>query len=223
MLRIKRRIWLRLWLLVIRFGVRFGTKRQLRGLAVTVWARSPEECEAIFDNLDAALGLIQTHAPVRFQDLRKDAAHILVAGERSRSGSYIPQLRVIELYHKDVLDWSPSWVACLVIHEAQHARLFRLGFDYTVPRRGRIERICIQAEKNFALRLPDGEEMASDADDRLREDLDFIHSTEGWRRGREDRLRMNLQGLEELGLPRWLMVMIRGIYRRRLARITGER
>ena len=212
-----------IWLLVIRSGLRFGTKRRLRGLAVAVWAINPGECEAIFDKLDGALGLIESHAPDKFRNLRKDVTSILVAGSGSASGLYIPQLRVIEIYHKDVLDETAGWVATLLIHEAQHARLFRLGFGYQEAIRGRIERICHQAEKNFALRLPDGDELVSVADDRLREDLEFIHSSEGRLRGLDDRMRMELQGLEDLGCPQWLMTVMAWIYRRRLARITNER
>jgi hypothetical protein len=107
-------------------------------------------------------------------------------------GQYHPGDRVCELYvgwvqHQDV---PPEAVASAIIHEAEHARLLRLGFKYTPELQLRIERMCHRAERIFGKRLPDGAAVITQAEEGMKVDDAFYD--------REQRLTRERAALEEL-------------------------
>jgi hypothetical protein len=163
-----------------------------------------------FEKLERALGLIGQYAPAKLEAMQSDVESILVAGDPSVSGYYIPKLRMMELNVDHVLDeqTTAEALACTLIHEAQHARLWRLGFGYKEAMRARIEKLCIRAERNFARLLPDGGELVAAAETWLAADLEFTFSIEGRRQAQ-------LKALEELGCPAWSVKLVERISRRR--------
>lgn len=198
---------------------RFSAKRELHRLTVAVWKLSTsKERSLAFDRLDAALGLIERYAPNKLKALQKDVRAILVAGLPSFWGCYVHKLRMIELYSDYVLDdqTTPESIASTLIHEAQHARLWRLGFGYDEPIRARIERLCFRAEKNFARLLPKGEESVARAEAWIEADLEPVFSIEGRRQA-------NLNALEKLGGPSWLIRIMAWVSRRRIDRAKNNR
>lgn len=197
-----------------RFFFRFGARRRLHDLEVAVWLlRTSDEQAIAFDKLESALSLIEEYAPARFQDLQRDLDSILVAGAPNYRATYIHKLRRAEFYEGYLLDpvTTPASLACTLIHEAQHARLFRLGFGYDEPIRGRIERICFRVQRNFALLLPAGEELVAEAEAMLAADLEFMNSHEARTQGR-------LKALGKLGCPGWLIAIAAWISQRRTAK-----
>lgn len=177
--------------------------------------RISEEQEA-FQKLDTALALIRRHAPAKLRVLQMDLDSILVAGLPDYRAIYVHKMRMVEFYHRYLLDpdTTPETLACVLIHEAQHARLFRLGFGYEEPIRGRIERLCFRAERNFARLLPAGEDLIAEADSMIAAEPDSIFSDEARRQAK-------LEALRELGGPNWLVSTMDWISRRRLAKHTG--
>lgn len=191
---------------------RFSDKRELHRLPVAVWMLTTSEEKALaFDRLGSALGLIERYAPTKLQALQEDVRSILVAGHPGIWGCYVHKLRMIELYSDYVLDdrTTPESIASTLVHEAQHARLYRLGFGYDEPIRARIERLCFRAERNFARLLPKGEESVARAEALIEADLEPIFSAEGRRQA-------NLEALAKLGAPAWLTKIAAWVSRRRI-------
>ena len=60
---------------------------------------------------------------------------------------------------------SAAQIASVIVHEATHARMMRLGFGYEEPKRVRIEHICFGAQQAFARRLPDGEQLVKEVEE----------------------------------------------------------
>ena len=140
-----------------------------------------------------------------------DIQSVVVAGAPSAHASYIHELRAVELYDEYVLDaqTTPDSIACTLVHEAQHARLYRLGFGYDKAIGVRIEKLCFRAQRNFARLLPDGEKLVAEAEAWMEADPE-VFSNEA-RRGRE------LQALRDLGCPEWFVKIMAWIARRRAA------
>jgi hypothetical protein len=154
--------------LLDRIGGFFTATRTVGGVAVGIFMPlSADESTALFAKVGEALGLLETYAPVRFSAARADVlGGILVRGRPDEIAHYDPICRRCELY----VDWvkdpevTPAAVALAVIHEAQHARLFRLGFGYEPAIQPRIERLCFRAERAVARRLPDGAALVKSAE-----------------------------------------------------------
>ncbi len=197
-------------LLLMRAMFWLSPKRRLHGIHTAIWfLASSDERLTAFTKIEAALEVIGEHAPVRFAQLCRDVKRILVFGDPTVLGRHIRHLAMIELYFDYTLaaDTSSAQLASTIVHEAQHARLCRLGFGYEEPIRGRIERLCFMAERNFAHRLPDGGEIAERAEQFMEAEADLYFSKRALRQAK-------LKALRELGCPDWLV---------RVAAWIGER
>jgi hypothetical protein len=146
---------------------RFSTRERLNGMDVAVFMPvSAAERSLIFGKLGAALALVETHAPRRFATLRHDLRQLLACGRPDAAAQYDPERQLCELY----VDWvkredvSPEIVASAIVHEAEHARLWRLGFRYAPELHARIERLCHRAERVFGKRLPNGAAVVAQAE-----------------------------------------------------------
>lgn len=191
----------------------FGAKRTLHRLRVAVWMLSTSKEKALaFHKLDSALMLIETYAPGKIKALQMDVRSILIVGLPIFRGRYIHKQRMIELQIEYVLDaqTTPASLACTLVHEAQHARLCRLGFGYEEPIRGRIERLCFRAERNFARLLPKCEKLAAEAEAWMQADLEPVFSKEAIRQA-------GLEALGNLGCPDWIIKTMAWVFRRRAA------
>ncbi len=195
-----------------RFFFCFGAKRTLHDLRVAVWMPSTSQEKAlVLDKLDSALALIDKYTPKKFKVLQMDVRFILVAGVPTARGSYIHKLRMVELYQEYVLDaqTTPTSLACLLIHEAQHARLRRLGFGYDETIRNRIEKICYRAQRNFARLLPNSNALVAEAEAQMEADPEFFSN--------ESHRRRDMKALRDLGCPDWIIKTAAWVARRRAA------
>ena len=161
------------------------------------------------EKLEGALKLIENLKRREIEALRSDVCCILVAGNQTFRGQFLDELRMVELHDDYVCaeETTIEGLACTLVHEAQHARLFRLGFDYAPRNRGRIERICFRAERNFAKLLPGGDELVARANEWMQSAAEGHFSPRA-------RMEANLRALRELGCPEAVI---------RLARWMGER
>jgi len=166
--------------------------------------------QLIYKRLQDALSLIEEYSPVRFAQLTNDVERILVAGDPTFHGQYIQKLRLVELYDDYVLDddTTTEELASTLVHESQHARLFRLGLGYEENIRNRIERLCFMSERIFSHRIPNGDKVWKRADAWLNNDLDEHFSN----KAREE---ADFQALEQLGCPVWIQKLLKRYVRRR--------
>lgn len=136
--------------------VRLSTRYELRGIRIadsTVDGGDPN----IRIRLDEALDLLQRTSPRHFERVRKAFSCVLV--EKFSGPSFIPIARICILSRSLVIDGDVADICLLLMHEATHDRLNRLGFRYEPEMRARIERLCVLAELDLARVLPDSERL----------------------------------------------------------------
>ena len=187
-----------------RISFRLGTVRTLHQLPVSVSILKSEDEETAFTKVGLALDLISHFAPEKYKALKKDVASIFVSDAIGSLGNYGRRLKSVRLRASYVTDPETTHqaIACCLIHEAQHGRLYRLGFGYDDAVRTRIERICMIAERNFARRLPGCAALVADLEDRL--DFDWgphISDEAIWRSNVEARIKL----LKDYNVPGWLV------------------
>lgn len=114
-------------------------------------------------------------------------------------------------------DTTLAAVACTIVHEATHGRLFKLGIPYDAPIRHRIEQVCIKASLLTAQRLP-GTEAGAEAEC-CRRQLSSISPISYSDTSFDERVANDLRAN---GMPEWFLRMILWIRRRkRDARVDG--
>ena len=175
--------------------------RQIRGVAVSFLIPEKEEWQAVEPKLAAALDLIALHAPVRFGWLLRDTDGIWIVGEVGPVGAWEYRLRAIRLRLTYCLDpkVTPALLACTLVHEATHAYLWRLGFEYPEAQRVRIERICMRSERVFLQRVP-GEAPLLEWKRSLPEPVAGNFSNRAfWERARRQ--------FREMGAPAWVIYL----------------
>jgi len=157
----------------------------------------------VFDKVEKALWLIESYDAKRFAQIQRDIKCIFVFRHPTTRGQWHQELQMCELDDNFVLaeDISVAEIASVIVHEATHARLMRLGFGYEEPKRLRIEHICFDSQRAFVRRLPDSDEL-----------LEEIGSTKSYYganyysdTGRRDEA---LEGLRKLGVPKWLVWLV---------------
>jgi hypothetical protein len=118
---------------------------------------------ALFDKgLDravAAINLIHDHDRLQYRRILRSLDRIIITVLATGvPAQYQAWLDACELDERMVTNEAVSleFLAAVIVHEATHARLERLGFEYTEERRQRIEQICWRRELAFVARLPNG-------------------------------------------------------------------
>jgi len=128
-----------------------------QGTRIPVHAALPSRMarSACFAKVETALGLIARYDPARFHRLETDLAAIVVWPAASFAGSLNAVTRIC-LLNRSVVDRDRAGIATatVLVHEAMHARLVRLGFRNDADMSSRLERACKRAELHFLLRLP---------------------------------------------------------------------
>jgi len=121
---------------------------------LVVGASNEEELDCVA----AALRSIQQHDPLRYNRLIRDLDHILVLEIEGSVGRFNEIGWLCKLSRKFVFKTSttPALLASVIVHEATHARLWRIGFGYDEPIREKVERICLRREIAFAAKVPGG-------------------------------------------------------------------
>jgi hypothetical protein len=150
------------------------------------------ERKLLFGKVADALALIKSHAPIRYERLKRDLQKLGVLGRPGTAAQYVPELAMCELYVNWICraDVTADTVAAAIIHEAEHARLLRLGIGYEPAQQARVERVCHRAERVFARRLPRGEDVAEQAEVGMQVHTHFY--------GRAARLRRDRRALQQL-------------------------
>jgi hypothetical protein len=141
----------------------------LHGIPVTVLNSRPDiETAQAVNRLSDALALISVYAPDRLRRMRHDFAEIWVRRFPCRAAYYPePRACLIELTFLVNPRHTAAEVAASLVHEAVHARLARAGIRVGQEDKAREERLCREAELEFGLAIPGGEQVV----DRARESL----------------------------------------------------
>ena len=190
--------------LLDRLQMHLSTGRVFDGLWI---ATDTDKSELVLERVEAALRLIKTHDPHRYNRIRRDLSRVwvrLLAGAR---GSFNASLSACELDERFVLDdkRTPVELTSVIVHEATHARIHRAGIRYRAELRHRIEAACFRAEATFARRVPHGESVAERAERWLKA------SPEYWSDASLERefVEGAAEALRHLGVPQWIVVMVR--------------
>ena len=193
---------------------RFSPKRTIHGISVAVnLFSSAEERDLAFGRIATAVELLSRYAPVRHSQVRRDIRRILVTGAvPTAHATYDEHSHTCAL----LFDWMvaketpPEAVAGVIVHEAQHGRLCRLGFGYEPDERGRVERLCFRATRATAQRLPGAEEVFAAAD----AGMELPNDAYSW----ASYLARERAGIGKLKLPRILRAGLLRLNVRRAAR-----
>ena len=192
---------------------RLNPSRNVGGLPVSVLVfTSDEERDRVFGTVEAAMRLIAEHAPTRYRQVVRDVRRVFVCGEPSTRGAYDESAGTCELFITWLLspDATPVEVAGTIVHEAQHARLGRLGFGYAPETRHRIERLCYRATRAFARRVPDGTELQKHAEAGMAMEPEVYAVSARFNR--------QAAAAETLKVPRWVRALLAAVLRRRARR-----
>jgi hypothetical protein len=200
----------------IRLITWLSPKHASHGLAVWAPVVRAEERPLIYKRLDEALDLLKASAPGRYARVRHSLKGILIFGTDSTNASYIPGTGVCQLRERFMLapDTTAAAVACTVVHEATHGRLFHLGIPYDEPLRYRVEMVCIKASLLTAQRLPGAEVQVERCRRQLTIDPEWFSSESFTQRAAGE--------MRKLGAPEWLIRHLVRVRRKRAAKVAGR-
>lgn len=176
---------------------RISAKKYLRGFEL-VFAFNTGDESAVLDKVDEALAIIETGDARRYQRIKRDLRSILVT--KAGGPAFLPPLAACLLGDKVIKDATPLGLGFMLVHEAAHARLWQLGFDYESPLRGRIERACIVEELRFAQAMNASPEIIAWVREK-------ISNADRW--GAEGIQARRTEVLDEFGIPRWMQRLLR--------------
>ena len=125
--------------------------------------------------------------------------HLVLAPDQAFRGEYYHPLRLchLDIGYLTAPATTDADVACLLVHEAQHARLLGLGIPYTERNRLRVEENCVRAAIAFAQRLPDSTELVA------RHERQLASVTAVW--DTRQLIQLRLASMRSLGAPLWLL------------------
>jgi hypothetical protein len=174
-------------------------KHASHGVPVWTPVTGTGERPLIYELLDEALNLLKASAPGRYERVRHSLKGILIFGKDSIRGSYMSDTGICRLRESFMLapDTTAAAIACVLVHEATHGRLFRLGIPYDELLRYRVEMVCIKATLLTARRLPRAEVEVDRCRRQLTLDPKYL-SNESFTQRADGELR-------ELGAPVWLI------------------
>jgi hypothetical protein len=160
------------------------------------------ERDILLEKIHDAISLIERYDPRTFEQLRQVFRAILVFGTPDIHGRYWPNLETCQLNDSYISHpaTSPVDIAAVIVHETMHARLHRRGIHITYENRARVERVCIRAERAFALRVPDADAVVRQADRRLAYPS-AIYT-------REAELERRVHAGRQLGIPTWALRLL---------------
>jgi hypothetical protein len=146
-----------------------------------------------FRVIEDALEVIALHDPRRFRRLRSDLTRICIVAQ---GGEYYET--VLQCYFAEGPLLTARTIeesALVLVHEATHARLARMGVVLTSRNRERMERFCVSQEMEFAASLTDAHGLLQLASSKL--------ESPWWSESElAARLRAQLMGL---GTPQWMI------------------
>jgi hypothetical protein len=125
-------------------------RRRTHGMDVRVF-NCGSDTAGIFTKVEEALTILHDVDPRRAARLERDVSRIFVTD--APSASYLPLSNSCWLSRTRVVKHGPVIAALSIVHEATHARLFRVGVDHGLSMRERIERRCVAEQVSFLERL----------------------------------------------------------------------
>lgn len=133
-----------------------------QGVRVWVMSSSQDVRQIVLQKVFAGLDILAETAPKQLERIPMLMLGVTVRPLPNRAAEWNAMLAVCQLDQHYLADSraTPVGVAAMIIHELTHARLDRAKILYTGTNRGRIERICRLAERNFLFRLPSSSERA---------------------------------------------------------------
>ena len=163
--------------------------------------RNDDEAELIAKVI-AGVQLIATHDVKRFKRIQRDLKRIFVYWMPGSWGRYVATLDMCELDLRFVTDSATTTelLAATIVHEATHARLNKCGIGYDAPIQPRVERLCLQAELDFAAKLPNPHRVREVAEASMAASDSYWSSSERAQRHRQG----YADAIEQLEMPKWL-------------------
>jgi hypothetical protein len=165
--------------------------------------------EPVAERLRAALVLIKTYDPLRYNRLTRDLKRIWATPLHGPRACFYYRLDACVLNPRYVLDeaMTPELLASTIVHEATHARLWGMGFRYEEEARPRVEAICVRRELVFSAKLPNGEQVRDRAEQALTSYCTATSlSNAALAKSRDD---YAVEELRRMGVPNW---GIRGVF-----------
>lgn len=183
--------------LLYSYAVRFLPCREAHGIRIIVARFGTDVQEQLVNKVASALSYIERYDPSRSARIRRDLNAILIwVATPGTVAFYEEQHGLCVLNAKHVRQNHAIQIALLIVHEATHARL--QCFEFTEPKRGRIEQICKRAEIQFAARLPGSEDLQSILATELAAiDVSALTDEAIFQRGQHD--------LRLAGVPEWFL------------------
>ena len=195
-----------------RFELAISSGREVDGLWIGASVDDSEMADAL-RRLEEALCVIRTHDPRRYRRLLRDVSRVWVRLLPNDRANYNRAAQACQLDTRFVLDEtvSSTEIACVIIHEATHARLEHRGIQYREALRHRIESACVREELRFARRLPDAVELQH----RLQEWIEAPCDQQFWTNAAFEQRRVEglVDGLLYLGVPGWAIAVLRRVRR----------
>jgi hypothetical protein len=175
-----------------------------------------DDDKKLLSKVVSAVQLLATHDRRRFNRIRRDLKRVLVYWIPGSWGRYFAPLDMCLLDAAFVADSATTHelLAATIVHEATHARLTKCGIGYDPSIQPRVERLCLQAELDFAAKLPNAQGVREVAEASLAAPDSYWSSTEraqGYRQA-------YMEAVDRLPIPRWL----RRLLKRRVARKLGK-
>lgn len=178
--------------------IRLASSRMIDGL----WVGADDGAEQDLDRVAAALQLIKTHDPRRYDRILRDLDRIWVRLLYGNAAQYNAVLNACEIDTRFVLDEETTLelIAAVIVHEATHARLEKNGIVYDEPMRERIEAVCVRRELSFARKLPNGAQIEAWSKCRLDPPLDLTNAAFEKRK-----VEGMIATARYVGMPEWLL------------------
>ncbi|EHK57937.1 hypothetical protein [Allomesorhizobium alhagi] len=166
--------------------------------------------DAMLDRVEAALSLIREFDPLRYRRILKDLDRILVTLLPGSIGQFSTTNWTCTIDKRFVLRESttPELIASVIVHEATHARLNRRSIGYPESLRERIEDLCFYQEWLLGNKLPNGDEVRTQAERYLNEPPpDFSDSAMNARRDQGAKQALRTIGLSEKWARRLIILI----------------
>ena len=180
-----------------------------------IGAASPhwdDDDKKLLTKVGSAVQLLATHDQHRFARIRRDLKRVFVYWIPGSWGRYFAPLDMCLLDAAFVADpaTTPELLAATIVHEATHARLTKRGIGYDRSIQPRVERLCLQAELDFAAKLPNAQRVREVAEASMAAPDSYWSSAERAQRYRQ----AYMEAVDKLPMPKWL----RRLLKKRVAR-----
>ncbi|WP_426421181.1 hypothetical protein [Bradyrhizobium genosp. A] len=172
-----------------------------------IWVGSfPSDAEPAIQRIEDALRLIESSAPLHYRRIKNNLARIWVQLVPHGAGCYLHSLNACLLDARIVNSETTTveWIASVIVHEATHARLEKLGIRYHEAVRQRIERICARRELDFARHLSGVDALQQEILWRLDQENASYTNEKMWEKTDQG----NAEILRHLGTPEWVIILV---------------